>query len=76
LLFDSILRIKLRRSVALIRMIKLDAKKVMTNENGSEIWYAMRRRSIPKMIKKSATNVKITWVIHHGMVFSIICYRA
>jgi len=60
LLFDSILRIKLRRSVALIRIIKLDAKKVITNENGSEIWYAMRRRSIPKIIKKSATNAKIT----------------
>jgi len=68
------LRIKIRRRVALIRMIRFEAKNVMINEKGSAMRYAIIRRSIPNKMKKIATSARTTWVTHHGMALSTTCY--
>jgi hypothetical protein len=61
----TILNTKLIRRVALMRMMKFDAKNVMINEKGSGIWYAIYRRFIPKRIKKMAISARIIWVASH-----------
>jgi len=54
------------RRVALIRIIKFDAKTVMIKEKGSFNLYAARNKLIPKNKKKQATKTNRHCRIHHN----------
>jgi hypothetical protein len=48
-------------------MIKLEAKKAITNQAGSFSLYAAINRWIPKRKKNKPSNTRITCLTHHRM---------
>jgi di/tricarboxylate transporter len=60
----KILKIKPTSRAALIRMIRLEAKKVMINQKGLSSRYAEMRRWMPKIKKKQPINMRAICRIH------------
>ena len=52
----------------LIRIIRFDAKKVNTKENGSFSVYAETSTWIPKEVKKTATKIRTICRIHQKAI--------
>ena len=60
--------IKPIKRVALIRTIRLEAKKAMTNEKGSSSWYDAIKIWIPKRRKKQLAKIKMNCLIHQKIL--------
>lgn len=61
-----ILTTKPARSAALMRITKLEAKKVIMNRKGSLSAYAWIRRWIPKSRKNPPSKVETIWPTHQS----------